>query len=63
MSYSIIENEGRMTGTKPRVEIVMDDAADVASLPTDVMPGSIAYAATEGLPSYMFSPAGTWEAL
>ena len=63
MSYSIIENEGRMTGTKPRVEIVMDEAADITNVPTDFMPGSIAYAATEGLPSYMLSPSGTWEAL
>ena len=63
MAYAIIENEGKMVGNKPRVEIVMDGAADVSDLPTTFMPGSIAYAAAAGKPTYMLSPSGTWESL
>ena len=63
MSYAIIENEGVMTGNKPRVEIVLDSVDDISSVPTDFMPGSVAYAATEGMPTFMLSPSGTWEAL
>ena len=63
MAYQITSREGVLSGNKVQVEIVMDSAGDLSSLPTDFAPGSLAMVADKGIPLYMLNASGEWKEL
>lgn len=63
MAVQIISREGTLTGNKVQIEAVLDSTEDVASLPTDCAPGSLAYVADKGVPLFMLNASGEWKEL
>ena len=57
MSY----HKASVPSTERREEFVLDSAADLANLPTDVAPGSIAYVADATAAVYMLAPSRVWK--
>ena len=61
MSYTIVKR-GEGYESSMNVSIIMESSSDVASLPTDVAPGSIAYTADLGTMA-IFGLDGSWHTI
>lgn len=63
MAFKIIRDYENEWQRGREIVAVLDGDADLASLPTEVAPGSTAIVAAEGGKVYMVNASGSWEVL
>lgn len=59
MAYKIVKSAGGVPESAEKVEVLIESSSDLASLPDDIAPGSVAYTASMSA-MYMKAIDGTW---